>query len=241
MNKVKEALKNKEEKNQNITISKGYMIKQLIIKMKDEIKNKLPENISYESFQNTANQVFSNDPNFEECDPVSFIDSLIEGLSLDLEINSLLGQAYLIPNKSDNTGKVGLQIGYRGLIELAYRSAKLKNLYAVEVRENDEFDIDYGIDPKLTHKPLLRGDRGEVIGYYAVYNMEGAYSNFLFMSLDEVREHGKKYSKNYSSGLWKSEFEEMAKKTVIKRLLKYAPLSIKEKRAIFLEDIKDIV
>ncbi|MEG1310902.1 MAG: recombinase RecT [Romboutsia sp.] len=145
----------------------------------------------------------------------------------------------MIPYKVKGIDKVQFQIGYKGLLELAHRSGKLKTLYAHEVRENDEFDIDYGLEQKLIHKPILKGDRGGVIGYYAVYHLEPSGYSFIFMTYDEVKNHGKKYSKNFEGGIWEKEFDSMAKKTVIKKLLKYAPLSIEMQKAVaFDESVK---
>ena len=92
---------------------------------------------------------------------------MMQSAQLGLEPNTALGLAYLIPYEVKGINKVQFQIGYKGLLELANRSGKLKTLYAHEVRENDEFDIDYGLEQKLIHKPLLKGNRGNVIGDYA--------------------------------------------------------------------------
>lgn len=118
------------------------------------------------------------------------------------------------------------------MLELAQRSGKIKTIYAHEVRENDEFDIDYGLEQSLKHKPLLKGDRGDVIGYYAVYHtIDGGFS-FVFMTKEEVNEFAQKRSKTFNNGPWKTDFDAMAKKTVIKQLLKYAPISIEIQQAI---------
>ena len=128
--------------------------------------------------------------------------------------------------------QVQFQIGYKGLLELAQRSGKIKTLYAHEVRENDEFDMDYGLNQTLTHKPYLKGDRGEVVGYYAVYHLDTGGHSFVFMSKSEILAHAQKFSKTFKFGPWQSDFDAMAKKTVIKQLLKYAPLSIELQKAM---------
>lgn len=206
--------------------SKG--MKQMLDKMKSEIAAALPSMVSSERFQRVALTAFSNNPKLQDCEPVSFIAAMMESAQLGLEPNTPLGQAYLIPYGN----KVQFQIGYKGLLELAQRSGKIKTLYAHEVRENDVFDIDYGLEQKLTHKPLLKGNRGEVIGYYAVYHLDTGGHSFVFMTHDEVMDHAKKFSKTFRNGPWQSDFDAMAKKTVIKQLLKYAPLSIEMQRAV---------
>ncbi|MGX4600177.1 recombinase RecT [Faecalimicrobium sp. JNUCC 81] len=242
MSNLKNTLKNKEDKGSNIAISKAYAMKQLMIKMKGEIEQALPSQLSSERFQKVSLTAFNSNQKLQNCEPMTFISAMMQSAQLGLEPNTPLGLAYLIPYKVDGVCKVQFQIGYKGLIELATRSGKLKTLYAHEVKENDEFDIDYGLKQKLIHKPLLKGDRGEVIGYYAVYHLEPSGYNFVFMTYDEVKNHGKKYSKNFDSEIWEKEFDSMAKKTVIKKLLKYAPLSIEMQKAVaFDESVKDVI
>lgn len=210
--------------------SKG--MEQLLTKMGGQIQKALPSMVSSERFQRVALTAFSNNTKLQQCDPMSFIAAMMQSAQLGLEPNTLLGQAYLIPYGK----QVQFQIGYKGLLELAQRSGKIKTLYAHEVRENDTFDIDYGLNQTLTHKPLLKGDRGEVIGYYAVYHLDTGGNSFIFMTKDEVLEHAKRFSKTYNSGPWQTDFDAMAKKTVIKQLLKYAPLSIELQKATSMDE-----
>lgn len=239
MSNLKDALKNKEAKGNNLAINPSYAMKQLMTKMKCEIQSALPSKFCSERFQKVALTAYNSNPKLQNCEPMTFIAAMMQSAQLGLEPNTPLGQAYLIPYKVKGVDKVQFQIGYKGLIELAHRSGKLKTLYAHEVRDNDEFEIDYGLEQKLIHKPLLKGDRGEVIGYYAVYQLEPSGYNFIFMTKDEVIEHGRKYSKNFEGGIWEKEFDLMAKKTVIKKLLKYAPLSIEMQKAVaFDESVK---
>ena len=214
------------------TVSPNQGMKKMLDKMKDEIAAALPSMVSSERFQRVALTAFSSNPKLQECDPVSFIAAMMESAQLGLEPNTPLGQAYLIPFNSKEGMKVQFQLGYKGLLELAQRSGKIKTLYAHEVRENDVFDIDYGLNQTLTHKPLLKGNRGEVIGYYAVYHLDTGGNSFVFMTKDEILDHAKKFSKTFKFGPWQTDFDAMAKKTVIKQLLKYAPLSIEMQRAV---------
>ena len=90
---------------------------------------------------------------------------------------------------------------------------------------NDEFQYEFGLDPKLVHKPAMK-DRGEPVAFYAMFKMKDGGYGFEVMSVEDVRAHAKKYSKSYNSPFspWSTNFEEMGKKTLIKRVLKYAPL-----------------
>jgi recombination protein RecT len=110
------------------------------------------------------------------------------------------------------------------LLDLAYRSGEFSSIYAQEVYENDTFEYEYGLETKLVHKPVLE-DRGEVIAYYAVFKLKNGGSSFVVMSKDDALRHAKKYSKAFNNSPWTTgSFDEMAKKTCIKKLLKYAPL-----------------
>lgn len=233
MTSLKNQLQNKANNtNQVKKASPSKGMEQLLTKMGGQIQKALPSMVSSERFQRVALTAFSNNTKLQQCDPMSFIAAMMQSAQLGLEPNTPLGQAYLIPYGK----QVQFQIGYKGLLELAQRSGKIKTLYAHEVRENDTFDIDYGLNQTLTHKPLLKGDRGEVIGYYAVYHLDTGGNSFIFMTKDEVLEHAKRFSKTYNSGPWQTDFDAMAKKTVIKQLLKYAPLSIELQKATSMDE-----
>ena len=94
---------------------------------------------------------------------------------------------------------------------------------AQTVYENDEFEYELGMDPVLKHKPA-RTNRGNPIYFYATFKLTNGGQGFQVMSIEDVQAHAKKYSKTYNNGPWQTNFEEMAKKTVLKKLLKYAPL-----------------
>ena len=110
-------------------------------------------------------------------------------------------------------------------MDLAYRSGEITDISAHEVHENDTFEYELGLEPKLKHVPALK-DRGPVILYYAVFHTKAGGYGFEVMSVDDIRSHMNKFSKAAQSGFspWKTNFDEMAKKTVIKRVLKYAPI-----------------
>ena len=106
------------------------------------------------------------------------------------------------------------------------------------VYANDEFECEYGLEPKLTHKPA-DSNRGEPVKVYAVFKTKSGGYGFEVMSMEDVRQHAAKYSKAYGSSFspWKTNFEEMAKKTVLKRVLKYAPLKSDFVRAAVQDEV----
>lgn len=202
-------------------------MQQLLVAMDKEIKAALPSMVSSERFQRVALTAFSKNPQLQKCEPASFLAAMMESAQLGLEPNTALGQAYLIPYGS----KVQFQIGYKGLLELAQRSGKFKTLYAHTVYENDDFEVEYGLNSTLKHKPNFN-DRGKPIGYYAVYHLVNEGYSFAFMTHTEIMNHAQKFSKTFRNGPWQTDFDAMAKKTVIKQLLKYAPISIEVQRVM---------
>ena len=138
---------------------------------------------------------------------------------------SPLGQAYLIPYRNHGTDEVQFQLGYKGMLDLAYRSGQVSTVQAHTVCENDKFEYELGLDPKLEHVPA-KSNRGAPIYFYAVVRMKDGGYCFSVMSKEEVEAHARKYSKAFASSFspWKTNFEEMAKKTVLKKALKYAPM-----------------
>ena len=196
-------------------------MQQYIKSMEGEIKKALPSVITPERFTRMVLSAISVNPKLASCTPASFLGAMMNAAQLGLEPNTPLGQAYLIPYGN----QVQFQIGYKGLIDLAYRSGEVELVQAHIVYENDDFECEFGLEPKLVHKPADK-NRGEPIKVYAMFKTKSGGYGFEVMSMDEVKKHAEKFSQTAksSSSPWKTNFEEMAKKTVLKKALKYAPL-----------------
>ena len=208
-------------------------MQQLVLSMQDQIKKALPSVLTGERFSRMILTAMSSTPQLQQCTPKSFLGAMMQAAQLGVEPNTPLGQAYLIPYKNKGTLECSFQLGYKGLIDLAYRSGEVKDIQAHEVHENDVFEYELGLEPKLKHVPAI-SNRGPVIMYYAVFHTKDGGYGFEVMSAEDIREHAKKYSKAYSSGYspWTTNFDEMAKKTVLKKCLKYAPLKTEFVRAM---------
>ena len=208
-------------------------MQQLVLSMQDQIKKALPSVLTGERFSRMILTAMSSTPQLQQCTPKSFLGAMMQAAQLGVEPNTPLGQAYLIPYKNKGTLECSFQLGYNGLIDLAYRSGEVKDIQAHEVRENDVFEYELGLDPKLKHVPAT-SNRGPVVMYYAVFHTKDGGYGFEVMSAEDIKEHAKKYSKAYSSGYspWTTNFDEMAKKTVLKKCLKYAPLKTEFVRAM---------
>lgn len=194
-----------------------------IKKMQGEIAKALPSVLTPERFTRITLSALSTNAKLAETTPKSFLGAMMTAAQLGLEPNTPLGQAYLIPFRNHGVLECQFQLGYKGLIDLAYRSGDVSTIQAHTVYSNDEFEYELGLEPKLRHVPA-KSDRGDPVFFYAVFRTKDGGYGFDVMSLDDVRTHAKKYSKAYSNGPWQTNFEEMAKKTVLKRVLKYAPL-----------------
>ena len=164
---------------------------------------------------------------------MSFIASLLNSAQLGLEPNTPLGQAYLIPYKNKGQMECQFQIGYKGLIDLAYRNGQMQTIQAQAVYENDLFEYEYGLEPKLVHKPAY-SDRGEITYFYGLFKTVNGGFGFSVMSKADMDNYARTYSKAFASDYspWKTSYEEMAKKTVIKQALKYAPIKTDFQRAL---------
>lgn len=193
--------------------------------MEGEIKKALPSVITPERFTRMVLSAISTNPKLGSCTPSSFLGAMMSAAQLGLEPNTPLGQAYILPYSNKGTLEAQFQLGYKGLIDLAYRSGEVEVVQAHIVYENDKFECEFGLEPKLTHIPA-DSDRGNPVKVYAMFKTKSGGYGFEVMSMDDIRNHAKKYSKAYSSSFspWATNFEEMAKKTVLKKCLKYAPL-----------------
>lgn len=211
----------------------GKTLQDYIKALAPEIKKALPSVMTPERFTRMTLSAISVNPNLAKCTPKSFLASMMNAAQLGLEPNTPLGQAYLIPYKNKGVDEVQFQIGYKGLIDLAYRSGEVESIQSQIVYENDEFECEYGLNPTLRHKPAA-SNRGKAIKVYAIFKTKSGGFGFEVMSMDDVKIHAEKYSKSYGSSYspWTSNFEEMAKKTVLKKVLKYAPLKSEFIRAV---------
>ena len=225
MNAIQTATNNKPVSKDRPTMQ------QYIKQMEGEIKKALPSVITPERFTRIVLSALSTNPQLAQTTPQSFLGAMMTAAQLGLEPNTPLGQAYLIPFRNKGTLETSFQLGYKGLIDLAYRSGEVSVIQAHTVYENDEFEYSFGLEPTLRHVPA-KSDRGAPTHVYAVFRTKDGGYGFEVMSMDDVRQHAQKFSKAYGNGPWQTNFEEMAKKTVLKKVLKYAPLKSDFVRAV---------
>lgn len=173
-------------------------------------------------FMSSIIAVTNNNNYLMKADPATVIGAAAQAAMLDLPINQSLGFAYIVPYK----GAAQFQLGYKGYIQLAQRSGQYIDIGAKTVYEGE---LEY--ENRLLDKFRFGERTGDkVIGYLAYFRLTNGFEKMLFMTLDEMQAHAKKYSQNYKGGTEKwglADFNVMAEKTVLKRLLsKFGPLSI---------------
>lgn len=181
-------------------------------------------------------------PELLKCNQESFFGAVLQCAQLGLEPGSALGHCYLLPfgNGKSNDGRPNCQliIGYRGMIDLARRSGQIVSINAYLVHEKDEFDYTLGLHPDIKHRPSPLADPGAITYAYAVAVLKDGGVQFEVMSRAEI-ETVRRQSKASTSGPWSKHFGEMARKTVVRKLFKYLPVSIEAVRAVEIDEKSD--
>ena len=202
-------------------------------------------------FISTLMQIVNNNVALQACDPKTIVSAAITAASMDLPINPNLGFAYIIPyNKNKKTkNEKGMvvwvkepaiaqfQMGYKGFVQLAQRSGHYKTINTTEVREGEIESID-----RLSGEIQFSFEADEkarlqlpIIGYIAYFKLSTGFEKMLYMTVDEVNAHAKKYSQSYKTGYgqWVDNFDAMASKTVLKLLIsRFGPMSTQMQEAI---------
>lgn len=185
----------------------------------------LPDHINPERFMRVVYTYIAQNPTLLDTEKVSrasLYESCMVAAQIGLMPEGFLGQGYIIPFKR----KAQFLPGYRGLITLARQSGEISTISAHEVCENDEFDFEFGLNERLVHKPAT-GERGEILYFYAVARYKDGGHYFDVMSKEEV-DKIRKRSPGGNSGPWVTDYVEMGKKTAIRRIAKYLPLSVQK-------------
>lgn len=194
-------------------------VKQLIVRMTPEIEKALPAHLDATRVARIAVTLIGTNPALARCTPESFLGALMTASQLGLEPGPL-GEAYLVPYGQ----QVTFIPGYRGLIKLAYQSGMVADIGAHVVRENDEFDFAHGLAPYLTHKPAWRVNRGAPVGVYAAANLANGRQVFVVLAHAQV-EAIRHRSRAKDNGPWKTDWDAMARKTAIRQLARWLPMS----------------
>lgn len=229
-----------------VTTKKEDPVASLIEKLKPQMALALPKHLNPERMGRIMLTELRRVPKLAECGKESLLGALMMCSQLGLEPGNGLGHAYLLPfeRRAKVSGQwqtVGVDcqliIGYRGMIDIARRSGQIVSLAARAVHKNDHFAYRLGLDETIEHTPA-EGERGELTHVYAVAKLKDGGVQFEVMSRHDV-EKVRLQSKAKDNGPWSTHFDEMAKKTAIRRLFKYLPVSIEMQRAVTIDEQAD--
>lgn len=223
-------------------------------RLKPQMAMVLPKHITPDRMVRIALTACQNNPKLLQADRKSFFAAIMRSAQLGLEPDGVLGQAYLIPfDKSiqDANGnwtketQVQFIPGYKGLIDLARRSGDVTNIIAKEVCKNDKFKIAWHETPPFLHEQPATGDRGEVIGFWAMAHFKDGGYHWDYLSKEEIEairnqssgwQSAVKFKKEKDSP-WHKHFIEMGKKTAIRRIAKYLPMSVQ--KAVVIDEMEE--
>lgn len=195
----------------------------VIARMQNEIARALPVHLknNAERYGRQLITLYQSNRNLQRCTLGSQLGALMTAAALGLDLSPTLGQCYIIPYKD----AAQFQLGYKGAIDLAMRSGRIARIYADVVHEKDTFEYSKGLHGKLIHEDAPVEDRGEITHVYALAEFTNGGYAFDVWTKARVVAHAKKFSRAYNSGPWQTDWEAMAKKTLILAIWKYLPIS----------------
>lgn len=236
---------------------KKQRVSDLLNSYKSQIAQALPKILTPDRMIRTALTAMLRKPELMDCTGHSLISCILTAAQLGLMPDDILGEAYLIPFFNGRKQVLECQLipGYKGLCTLAMRSGQVKSITAVAVynakrlidpkREGDHFDYELGLNEKLEHKPVGLTDSNLITHFWGLVRLVSGGVTFRVMTraqVEAVRDESKNYikAKNKADTVWAKSFEEMGCKTVIRRVLKYVPLSPEVARAIGLDEAAEM-
>ena len=184
--------------------------------VKKQFENALKDNANL--FMASITELVSSDTGLQQCNPNDIVREALKAAVLKLPINKQLGFAYIVPFKDHGVPKPNFILGYKGLIQLAARTGQYKHISASEVFDGEVVKRDRITgDATITGTPKSK----KVIGYFAYIELTNGFKKLLYKTKQEIEEHAKKYSKSYDSkySVWKTDFDKMAKKTLLRELI----------------------
>lgn len=204
-------------------------IQDLMIRMAPEIERAAPRAIGVERFTRLVLTEMRRNPALFDCKPESVLGAMMLCVQLGLEPGPL-GHAYLVPFKRECT----FILGYKGMIDLARRSGRLASISAHTVYEGDVFRYRQGTRAFLDHEPARPVDRGKEDAYYAVARLAAPTGSVFVVLYPEEVEAARKRSQlgSQGKGPWHTDFDAMARKTCIRRLAAYLPMTVQAARAL---------
>jgi len=199
----------------------------------------LPKHLGFERMAIMVTKTMVQVPKLCECSPASLLGAVMQACQLGLEIDNGLGHAYILPYYNSKAKRLEATFiaGYKGYIDLAWRSGKVKSIRAKAVYKGDIFDYEDGLEPILKHKPLVDPDPVNLTHTYAIIELVNGGRQHEVLRRSEIDLI--KALSRANSGPWVTHYAEMAKKTALRKMLKYAPLSAEIAKVVALDEMAD--
>lgn len=222
-------------------------IKAAILDLKPLIQQALPKHLTAERMIQMATNYVRQNPAIAKCTEQSLLGAIMQTSILGLEPIPALGQVYFVPYKGNKGSRdnpiwvdeVQFQLGYRGMLQLIHNSKAVKMIYADAVYEGDLYEEERGMHPKLKHIPNHeRPANAKLLRVYAIAHTLSGGEFFAVLSKKQIEDLRKrnKSQKDQPTGAWATDYEEMAKAKVIKKLAKYLPLAAETQIAFAAND-----
>lgn len=208
------------------------------VKTQEYLASVLGEN--KQAFVNNMTALVSNDKALQACEPMTLMFAGLKATALGLPLDNNLGFAYVLPyrNNKENKTEAQLQLGYKAIVQLAIRSGQFETINVTDVREGElkkRNRMTGEVETEWIEDDAIRS-RLPIIGYIGYFKLLSGYSKTTYWSVEELKQHGAKYSQTFKKGygVWKDNFDAMCKKTVLKLMLNKgdAPMSIEMQQAI---------
>lgn len=221
--------------NKELSTAQQFMseVRSKLTAYKDNMAKILPANLTPEKVIEVAYHAVRKNPELQKCSSNSIVSCVLMACQLGFEFDGISNKAHMVPYWNSKTKRLDaqFQIGYRGLIELAERSGKVKLIEARPVYKDDFFECYFGSNGKLNHIPNWNAPRldEDIIGFYALAHLDNGLVTYDFMTkeeIDKVMSNTKSKDKDgklYSSSPWSQHYVEMGKKTIIRRFCKMLP------------------
>ncbi len=208
----------------------------LLKKSQAEIAKALPMQMSVDRLARVAISSVRKSPDLQKCDALSIVACVIQGAQLGLEMDGVLGNAYMVPYSN----QAQFIIGYKGLVTLAYRSDRISRIDGKNVYEGDEFDYQYGTDPFITHVPKGEHDSDKITHTYVIIKLADGNDIFEVWTAERIKAHRDRFSQGFdkkpSTSPWTFAPEAMFLKTVARAAFKFAPISVGLQGAIAMDE-----
>lgn len=210
--------------------TQGPTLRDQIQQMESQFALAMPKGMEAAQLVRDALTALKQTPKLAECTPQSVLGSLMTCAQLGLR-PGVLGHAWVLPywDSKSKSNQAQLIVGYKGYVELGYRSGHIASIIGRTVYEGDTFDVEYGLDDKLVHKPAMKGPRSTPVAHYAMVKLANGGRSFWVMTEDEMQAWKDRYAPRNRAGNivgpWVSDYEAMARKTCLLRLASWLPKS----------------